>query len=84
MRNVTDSCRAGTRYRFREPVVASRDLGAGGIGGLLAAALARGGMDVVLLVRRERLADFDGRLVVESRVLGDFEVVVSVGVHTRP
>ncbi len=54
-------------------------LGAGGVGGLLAGALARAGSDVLLLVRPERLADSDGRLVVESRVLGDFEVVVSVG-----
>lgn len=47
-------------------------LGAGGIGGLLAAALARAGGDVILLLRPNSLARYDGRLVVESVVLGDF------------
>lgn len=60
-------------------------IGAGGIGGLLAAALARGGMEVVVLVRRERLADFDGPLTVESRVLGDFDALVAAAsVLDRP
>jgi 2-dehydropantoate 2-reductase len=51
-------------------------LGAGGIGGLLAAALARTGCDVVLLMRPDSLERYDGRLAVESAVLGDFEVDV--------
>jgi 2-dehydropantoate 2-reductase len=51
-------------------------LGAGGIGGLLAATLARAGSDVVLLLRPESIDRYDGRLAVESAVLGDFEVDV--------
>lgn len=51
-------------------------LGAGGIGGLLAAALARAGSDVSLLLRPESLERYEGRLNVESVVLGDFEVEV--------
>jgi 2-dehydropantoate 2-reductase len=51
-------------------------LGAGGVGGLLGAALARAGRDVVLLLRPETLARHPGRLRVESAVLGDFEVEV--------
>jgi 2-dehydropantoate 2-reductase len=51
-------------------------LGAGGIGGLLAAALARSGADAVLLLRPEALSRYTGRLAVESAVLGDFEVEV--------
>jgi 2-dehydropantoate 2-reductase len=52
-------------------------LGAGGVGGLIAAALARKGADVVLLLRPETLARHPGRLRVESVVLGDFEVEVA-------
>jgi len=51
-------------------------LGAGGIGGLLGAALAKAGGDVVLLMRPEALARYGGRLAVDSAVLGDFEVDV--------
>ena len=51
-------------------------LGAGGIGGLIAAALARSGAEVALLLRPESLAAYPGRLRVESVVLGDFEVDV--------
>jgi 2-dehydropantoate 2-reductase len=51
-------------------------LGAGGIGGLIAAALARSGAEVALLLRPESLATYRGRLRVESVVLGDFEVEV--------
>lgn len=51
-------------------------VGAGGIGGLLGAALAQKGADVVLLLRPETLAGYGGRLAVESAVLGDFEVGV--------
>ena len=48
-------------------------LGAGGVGGLLAAALARGGADVVLLMRQATLATYSGTVRVTSTVLGDFE-----------
>lgn len=51
-------------------------LGAGGVGGFLAGALARAGREVVLLLRQESLARYDGRLVVESALLGDFEAQV--------
>jgi 2-dehydropantoate 2-reductase len=51
-------------------------LGGGGVGGLLAAALARSGEDVVLLLRAPTLAGYPGRITVESVVLGDFEVDV--------
>ena len=54
-------------------------LGAGGIGGLLGAALARVGSQVVLLMRPESHASYDGRLTVESDVLGNFEVDVAAG-----
>ena len=48
-------------------------LGAGGIGLLLAGALARSGQRVSLLMRPETKARYDGRLQVQSNVLGDFE-----------
>jgi 2-dehydropantoate 2-reductase len=51
-------------------------VGAGGIGGLLGAALARTGADVVVLMRPETAARYSGRLIVESAVLGDFDVSV--------
>ena len=51
-------------------------LGAGGVGGLLAAVLARSGGDVLLLMRPESLGVYDGRLRVESDVLGTFDVDV--------
>ncbi len=51
-------------------------LGVGGIGGLVGAALARAGADVVLLMRPQTLDAYEGRLTVESEVLGDFEVKV--------
>ncbi len=60
-------------------------LGAGGIGSLLAGALARSGDEVVLLLRPESLSRFHGRLKVESVVLGDFEVEVdAVSALDRP
>jgi 2-dehydropantoate 2-reductase len=49
-------------------------LGAGGVGGLLGAVLARSGADVLLLMRPETLARYEGRLSVESDLLGSFEV----------
>jgi 2-dehydropantoate 2-reductase len=49
-------------------------LGAGGVGGLLGAALVRSGADVVLLMRAQSLAGYSGELAVESRVLGNFSV----------
>jgi 2-dehydropantoate 2-reductase len=51
-------------------------LGGGGIGGLLAGALARSGAEVVLLLRPESVPRYGGSLRVESVVLGDFEVDV--------
>jgi len=51
-------------------------LGAGGIGGLVAAALSRGNSDVVLLLRPRALAEYDGSLGVDSAVLGQFTVDV--------
>ena len=51
-------------------------LGAGGVGGFLAGALRRAGREVLLVLRPESLAGYDGRLVVESALLGDFEVHV--------
>lgn len=60
-------------------------LGGGGIGGLLAGALARSGGEVVLLLRPSTLSRFEGRLRVESVVLGDFEVEVdAASVLDRP
>ena len=47
-------------------------LGGGGIGGLIAAALARAGRDVVLLLRQETVSTYGGCLEVESAVLGNF------------
>jgi 2-dehydropantoate 2-reductase len=52
-------------------------LGAGGVGGFVGAALARAGHDVVLLMRPDSHARYDGRLRVESVRLGDFEVHVA-------
>ena len=49
-------------------------LGAGGVGGLVGAALARAGADVVLLLRPETLARHPARLHVESAALGVFDV----------
>src|SRR5260370_19934915 len=51
-------------------------LGAGGIGGLLAGALARSGGEVVMLLRHSTLSRFKRQLRVASVVLGDFEVEV--------
>jgi 2-dehydropantoate 2-reductase len=51
-------------------------LGAGGVGGFLGGALARAGREVVLLLRQESLPRYDGRLAVESALLGDFEAQV--------
>jgi 2-dehydropantoate 2-reductase len=52
-------------------------LGTGGIGGLIAAALAQAGGEVLLLMKPATLARYPGRLTVRSVVLGDFEVEVS-------
>lgn len=51
-------------------------LGTGGIGGLIAAALAHAGTDVTLLMRPGALDLYPGRLTVESAVLGDFDAAV--------
>ena len=47
-------------------------LGVGGVGAFLGAALARTGRDVLLLMREESLARYDGVVHVESALLGDF------------
>ena len=47
-------------------------LGAGGVGLLVAGVLARAGRDVLLLLRPETLAGYDGTITVESVVLGAF------------
>jgi 2-dehydropantoate 2-reductase len=52
-------------------------LGAGGIGLLLAGALARSDQRVTLLMRAGTKAKYGGKLQVQSEVLGDFEVKVS-------
>lgn len=51
-------------------------LGAGGVGGLLAAALARSGEDVVALMRTETLRRYSGQLHIDSVVLGTFTIDV--------
>lgn len=51
-------------------------LGAGGVGGLLAAALARSGEGVVMLMRPESLRAYEGSIQVDSAVLGSFTVRV--------
>jgi 2-dehydropantoate 2-reductase len=51
-------------------------LGTGGIGGLIAAALARAGNEVVLVMRAQTLGRYDAQLTVESAVLGEFSVEV--------
>ncbi len=51
-------------------------LGTGGVGGLIAAALARAGADVTLLMRPATLDRYPGQLTVRSDVLGSFEVEV--------
>ena len=56
-------------------------LGAGGIGGLVAAALARQGHEVTLLVRPAALATHPRLLRVESAVLGNFEAAVLLAAH---
>ncbi len=52
-------------------------LGAGGVGGLIGGALAHSGRQVLLLMRAETLARYGGRVRVESRVAGEFEVGVA-------
>jgi 2-dehydropantoate 2-reductase len=51
-------------------------LGAGGVGGLVAAALAQDGQDVLLVLRPETLESYPGGLYLESRVLGQIDVEV--------
>src|SRR5258708_3294065 len=60
-------------------------LGAGGVGGLLAAALVRSGTEVVLLMRPETLLRYPGRVTVRSKVLGDFsEEIPAAAALDRP
>src|SRR5262249_6724563 len=55
-------------------------LGAGGVGGLIGAVLARAGEDATLIVRPETLAQYPKHLSVDSR-FGRFTVPVSVAVQ---
>ena len=49
-------------------------LGVGGVGGLIGGALARGGRDVLLVLRPETLEVYPGGVHVESAMLGEFDV----------
>jgi len=51
-------------------------LGAGGVGGLLAAALSHSGYEVVALMRESTLSRYPGRFGVESQVLGSYSAEV--------
>jgi 2-dehydropantoate 2-reductase len=51
-------------------------LGAGGVGAFLGASLARAGRDVLLIMREQSLAGYDGVVQVESALLGNFAVEV--------
>jgi 2-dehydropantoate 2-reductase len=51
-------------------------LGAGGVGGLIAAALAQDGQDVLLVLRPETLEVYPGGLYVESPTLGQLDVEI--------
>lgn len=59
-------------------------LGAGGLGGFLAGALARAGLPVALIVRGDALGSYPHKLTVSSRVLGDFEVPIEVSAELLP
>jgi 2-dehydropantoate 2-reductase len=58
-------------------------LGAGGVGGLIGACVARSGASVTLVVRREALAQYPKQLRLES-AFGNFEVDVSVAAEVPP
>jgi 2-dehydropantoate 2-reductase len=58
-------------------------LGAGGIGGLMGACLARSGAPVTLIVRRESLAQYPRKLLLES-AFGNVEVDVSIAAEAPP
>src|SRR5215470_12819119 len=51
-------------------------LGVGGVGGLIAGALARAGREVLLVLRQETLEAYPGGIHVESALLGEFDVDV--------
>ena len=53
-------------------------LGPGGIGGLLAAALGRAGLPVIMIVRPGAAAGFPHRIHLESQLLGEIETEVAV------
>ena len=59
-------------------------LGAGGIGGLVGAALARAGHPVTLILRAESARQHPPSLTVTSRVLGDFAVPVNIATELPP
>jgi 2-dehydropantoate 2-reductase len=58
-------------------------LGSGGIGLLMAGALARAELPVTLLMRPQTRADYAGRVRVQSTVLGNFDVAVPADTRLR-
>src|ERR1039457_97239 len=58
-------------------------LGAGGVGGLVGACLARCGASVTLVVRRETLQGYPKQLRLESP-FGNFAVVVAIAAEVPP
>ena len=67
------------------PTMRHAVLGAGGVGGLLAAVLGRAGGDVLLLMRPESLLRYPGQLTVRSKVLGDFsQQIAAAAALDRP
>jgi 2-dehydropantoate 2-reductase len=58
-------------------------LGAGGVGGLIGASLARAGNSVTLVVRRESLAQYPQKLRLES-AFGNFEANVAIAAEVAP
>lgn len=65
------------------PAMRHAILGAGGVGGLIGACLARSGNSVTLVVRRETLQQYPRQLRLESRY-GNFTVDVGVAAEVPP
>jgi 2-dehydropantoate 2-reductase len=65
------------------PAMRHAILGAGGVGGLIGACLARNGDSVTLVVRRETLQDYPRQLRLESKY-GNFTVDVDVAAEVPP
>jgi ketopantoate reductase len=58
-------------------------VGAGAIGGLLAAALARAGVDVVVLMRPQTLADYEGHRDAGTSLAAGQETEIAVLAPSR-